>query len=589
MPREFGEQTRSISVGEFAGGRGTARPPRHRAMVGGSSITRRSFIQQYKEDLQRHNTMVNAYNSKIQKFEQKYSKYIKKKDGELIFEVSARDPLVSAQLTKQKFKEYSAELTTLQRQGKTLENRQSKLDSTLTNLKKDKFSASVLEQERQQAIIAKKINAVGGSAKFDSFLGGRSSRIVSRFILGTAAGVASETIGATERVGISPERQVVGRPVESAFAAMNIGVPLFRAGRAASRLSKLEKGGIGVVGTVESTGIKGISRIFGNVRSPGAVRDFGAFAASTRVGRATLGGTATLVRKGRKGFRSAKTLSVSMDDLFISKTRNIPKGKIRKTGSTLEAGKVFTVDNVTAVGGRIKVPRTLFTREGNIPFIGKFTKVSSKAENISSGGLKTITKSKGRQRSQFVQLSEQIAETSITKPVKAVPIAKGSLSVKPTKTKPIQIQGVSTGQLQKQTQGLKPIQKVKTKQLSSSATAISLTPMSATAQSTGTGVRSALDLGQSQRLSLKSSSALNLKQSLVSPITPVPTTSLFGIAPPPLFSLPKPTRKGKVSKKKKPIKKRRATFRPTLVGLSMPSVKIKAPSFFTGLETRRRR
>jgi hypothetical protein len=95
--------------------------------------------------------------------------------------------------------------------------------------------------------------------------------------------------------------------------------------------------------------------------------------------------------------------------------------------------------------------------------------------------------------------------------------------------------------------------------------------------------------GQKQKQKLKQKQRLRTAQTLTTPkIEPVKFTFKPILAPIPVFS--KKTRKPtKISPTSKKRKKSKAMFRPSLVGLTLPSIKLKQPKIYTGLETRRRR
>jgi len=577
MPRGSREQTitQRFPMGDPETG-GISGPPRRRAMVGGSSISRKSLVQVYKERLEKHNNIVNAHNSEVQKFKDKYSKYIKEKNGEKIFQVPAKDPLVSQQLTKQKYAEYKRELTKLERREKDIKRQEDNLNQQLSGLKSDKFAASVLEQERQQAITAKAIKTV---ERYGISLGGRPGRAASTFILSGATGAASETIGATQRVGISPQRQVVGRPVESAFAALNVGLPLSQEIRGARQLRALKRGGIGAVGSIERTQVKGIGKVFGKVKTPGKTMDFGSIGATRQVGRVGLSATGTAVRSGR-GFRTGRSLSISLDKSFIAKTKT--------TRSTLEAGRVGRIDNQIVIGGKIKTPKRLGRPESKIPFAARFSEIGGTRDPSTVSGLKTIKRVGGKQKRQVISVSEQIAESVIPKSPKIIPTT-GNIKITQPRRESKQTQKISLKQ------GIVPTQKIKTtttsrvsqKQLTSGIQAIKLD--SGAKLGVSSGITTSIKPIQKQKIGLRSKPSTKLKPAAMGAFPGLPkiTAVPMSFKPPAYISKKKPSKQQ--PRKKTTKKKRKAVYRPSLVGLQLSPIKMKAPKLFTGLETRRRR
>jgi len=603
------EQTATVTFGDFLSQGRSAGRPVVRGSYGRSSISRRPMTQEEKAKLFEESKQ--KAEQKAKQIEQKYGQYFTPKGFAVYNRKGEYDPRQTSLL----YQQYQREFKDYERYYETAESIASKYDfqkayaktQAVQELKDriktgNKFDRSVAEQEyniyRTRQAAEKTERVIEKYPLLGILSGGKTTRTASREIGLAGYGMVEEGIGVSQRLFINPKKQLKERKLESAFLALNIGIPGGRLATGAARLKGLEKRGLAALGYVK-TG-KTTSKALGigfklpkKLQIPLKKTEFASV--SVRKGRIIAGksvsagtgyktGMSPLFGKGRIA-ETSKQLGLTGGGKSLGLIQATRKGRQSYLGFATRSGQAR---GLTVVESKLATKPTRFLRSYEIPAAGFFKSLTPAR---SSGGLIQVTKTGERKAKQLTEsfLQQQVDKAlKVSKP-KTIPVST-SLIPK-SETKPIyQIFTTKLKQKQKMKLGLKPVSKQKAKQTQKfrTATKAKLAQGLQPKQEFKLNFKTGLKFKQKQML--RSKQKLKTKNMFKQTpfVQPTPQILSGGFTWP---SLPKFPRGESTKKKRKKKKgKRRAAYRPSLIGLDLPKkTSFKTKGLFTGLEIRRRR
>jgi hypothetical protein len=445
--------------------------------------------------------------------------------------------------------------------------------------------------------------------------GGRLRRLAAKEAGLFVYGAAEEAVGASQRLGIAPKRQVTERKLETFGLGLAL-IPPARLTKAALGLKGLEKRGLATVGYMQRT--KQGSKVMGTTFKTPRKLEAGLplkrteFAAEGIVkGRlfatkgvfATTGfkkGISPLAKQWKKGDFEGATRSIGLraKDLSAGFLESSRKGRIT-TGAFIARAKTGEIGGKPFVFtlARLKTTPTRFLRSYEIEGAGAFRLLKKPTER-GTGGL--ILKQRfGRQKRKTMRAAEGELKKQTTKYIKM-----GS-SPLPKPASPRQIQQtymeyglLGQGGLPPQL-GIKSGMKLESRMMLGTKTGVALKSKSKSMlrqrnrtklnfkQKTGTQLKLKPLSGLGLRSKLKPFQKQKLMFSPTTPMIPnigLPKAFAFGL---PFGKKRKPLKSKK--KKGKTTLKRRARYAPSLIGTALPkTLKPKTKGLFTGLEIRRR-
>tara|TARA_Y100000310_G_scaffold28182_1_gene26835 strand:+ start:116 stop:1921 length:1806 start_codon:yes stop_codon:yes gene_type:complete len=600
MPQE---QSITISHADFLSQSRAGRPV-VRGSYGRSSITRRPMTQEEKVKL--FEKSKKKAEQKAKQIEQKYGQYFTEEGFVVKTRTGEYDPRQTSllyQQYQQEFKEYERYYETAKSMEFNLQSIDPQVQRTQELKQRIKtgtpFERSVAQQKLnvQQARQAaeKTEREISKYPSLQVFSGGNKyTRTVSRELGLAAHGIIEEGLGVSQRLFINPKKQLKERKLESAFLALNIGIPGGRLATGVSKLKGLEKRGLAALGYVK-TG-KTTSKAFGigfklpkKLQIPMKRTEFASV--SVRKGRTIAGKTVsagTGYKTGmsplfdkRKITATSKQLGLTGGGKSLGLIQTTRKGRQGYLGFATRSGQGR---GLTVVESKLATKPTRFLRSYEISAAGFF---KAPAGAKSPGGLIQVTKSGERKAKQLTEsfLQQQVDKAlKISKP-KTVPVSTNLMPKSETKST-YQIFTTKLKQKQKMRLGLKPVSKQTTKRKLKSGTKSNIMQGFQSKQDFKLNFKTGLNFKQKQMLRTKQrlKTKSMVKQAPVPQIVS-PTAFPFSLKLP---SLPKGELTKKKGKKKKG--KKRTAYRPSLIGLDLPKkTSFKTKGLFTGLEVRRRR